>query len=677
MDKRNMLQLQLEMHDLVAQVEHHARLYYVQDAPEISDALYDQLFRRLQALEAAHPELALPNSPTRRVGGTRLPELAPFKHVVPMLSLANAMDAGEASRFVANCAEKLGVSPEAVEFAVEPKYDGLSCSLVYHDGLLVGAGTRGDGEVGEAVLAQVKTIYTIPLSIVDAFPNGRVPERFEVRGEVLMEKAVFQKLNEQAAAAGEKLLVNCRNAAAGSLRQLNPEITRKRRLSFMAYGLGVCTADFTPPARQSDTLVLLQQLGFTVSPEARVVVGATSVQAAFETMQTKRAGLPFDIDGTVFKLNLREQQDALGWNTTTPRWAVAYKFPPEEATTLLKAIDVQVGRTGVLTPVARLDPVFVGGVTVTNATLHNLDEVRRKGICVGDQVIVRRAGDVIPEVVGRATPESTFGIKWAMPEFCPECGSHVVKDEDGVAYRCTGGLSCPAQRLTSLQHAVGRQALDIDGLSEATLQKLIDNQKITGIASLYHLTAEDFLELEGFAQTSAGKTVAAIQATRGCALKKFIFALGIPGVGASTARDLAATFLTWEAFRAASRDELLSVRDIGPKTADNICGVWAEASQAEAADALAAAVQPTPEEAQSGAQPLAGMTIVITGTLSVKREVLAERLVAAGAKVSGSVSAKTSAVVAGEEAGSKLTKALALNVPVWTEADVEARLAAA
>lgn len=665
----------VQMTNLVRQVAYHARLYYVMDNPEISDAAYDAMFRKLQAFEAEHPDYVLADSPTRRVGGARLASLPPHHHTIPMLSLDNAMDAGEATAFVVSCAEDVGVAADDLEYAVEPKYDGLSCSLVFENGVLVAAGTRGDGEVGEDVTAQVKTIYSVPLSVIDAFPDG-VPARLEVRGEVLMEKAVFNQLNEQAIARDEKTFANCRNAAAGSLRQLDPEITRKRKLTFMAYGLGACSSDFKMPAAQSETLTLLRLLGFTVSPETCVVKGLRQVQAAFEAMGAKRASLPFDIDGVVFKLNQRKLQEQMGWNTRTPRWAVAYKFPPEEAVTTLLAIDVQVGRTGVLTPVARLKPVFVGGATVSNATLHNLDEIRRKGVRVGDEVIVRRAGDVIPEVAGRALASmEDERAEWAMPTHCPECGSPVHHEEGEAAYRCTGGMHCPAQRLTRLSHAVGRLALDMDGLSESTLEKLLAAGKVEGLSALYGLTAEDFLELEGFAKVSANKMVKTIQSSTGRPLKRFIFALGIPGVGESTARDLSATFRNWEGFRKATRDELLAIKDVGPRTADSILEFWSDAWQADDADKLAELVKPEPE-AERGAQPLAGMTIVLTGTLSVSRDAMAERLIAAGAKVSGSVSAKTSAVVAGEAAGSKLTKAQSLGVPVWSEADVEQMLAA-
>lgn len=660
----------------VRQVAYHARCYYVLDRPEVSDAAYDSMFRELQAFEAANPDFVQPDSPTQRVGGERLESLLPFVHQVPMLSLDNAMNAAEAAGFVQACADKLGVEMDVVEYMKELKYDGLSCSLVYEHGLLAGAGTRGDGEVGEDVTAQVKAIYAIPLSIRDAFPEGAAPARIEVRGEVLMEKAQFDRLNAAAVARGEKPFANCRNAAAGSLRQLDPEITRKRGLSFMAYSLGACSEDFSVPATQSETLSLLRVLGFTISPESRVVTGLEQVQAAFEEVAGKRAGLPFDIDGVVFKLNQRKLQEQLGWNTRTPRWAIAYKFPPEEAVTTLLAIEVQVGRTGVLTPVARLKPVFVGGVTVTNATLHNLDEVRRKGVRPGDEVIVRRAGDVIPEVVGRALASlEESRAEWVMPTHCPECGSPVHHEEDEAAYRCTGGMHCPAQRLTRLTHAVGRRALDLDGLSEATLEKLLAAGKVQGLSSLYALTAEDFLELEGFAKVSANKMVKAIQAGQGRPLKRFIFALGIPGVGESTARDLAATFRNWETFRKATYDELLAIKDVGPSTAESLMEFWADTWQAEDADKLAALARPEPE-AERGAQPLLGMTIVLTGTLSVSRDAMAERLLAAGAKVSGSVSAKTSAVLAGEAAGTKRAKAESLGVPIWTEEDVEKLLGA-
>lgn len=656
--------------ELRRQIRHHDRLYYVLDAPELLDALYDELFRKLQALEAAHPELVTPDSPTQRVGGQRLEKFAPVTHLKPMLSLDNAMNAEEAARFVLRCAADLGMDASALEYAAEPKYDGLSCSLVYEYGTLVRAATRGDGVTGEDVTAQVRTIRNVPLQLHDC-----LAERVEVRGEVMMTRADFAALNAQASAAGERAFANPRNAAAGSLRQLDPSITASRRLRFFAYGFGECSG-FALPGTQSASLKKLQALGFQVSKEAILVRGLKGVQAHFESMAAKRMELPFDIDGVVYKLNDFALQTRLGWTARAPRWAVAYKFPPQEATTVLQGIDVQVGRTGVLTPVARLAPVLVGGVTVTNATLHNQDEVERLDVRIGDTVVVRRAGDVIPEivqVVREHRPEGATPFK--LPTHCPECGSPVVREPEQVAVRCSGGLACRAQRQQALVHFAHRRAMDIEGLGELVVQKLMDAGLIERPSSLYRLKASEIEKLPGFAKTSAEKLVKAIAATKGRDLSRFIFALGIPGVGETTAKDLARAFRTFTAFLSATEGQLLAVDGLGPVTTRAILKFLANAANREEALALAQYVAPA-EVAQPvpGRSALAGKTFVLTGALSVARDEAAGWIEAAGGKVTGSVSKKTFVVVAGEAAGSKLDKAKALGIEIWDEAQLRAAL---
>jgi DNA ligase (NAD+) len=656
--------------DLRRQIRHHDHLYYVLDAPELSDALYDQLYRQLKALEAEHPELISADSPTQRVGGARLEKFAPVTHAKPMLSIDNAMGAEEAARFVVRCAAELEADAAALEFAAEPKYDGLSCSLVYENGVLVRAATRGDGVTGEDVTAQVRTIRNVPLQLRDC-----TAPRVEIRGEVLITRTDFERLNEQAAAAGEKPFKNARNAAAGSLRQLDPAITAARRLRFFGYGLGECEG-FEAPATQSGILERLKELGFQVSTDMAVVKGIAGVQAHFEMMVARREAIPFDIDGVVFKLNDIALQGRLGWTSRTPRWVIAYKFPPEEAVTQLVGIDVQVGRTGVLTPVARLAPVFVGGVTVTNATLHNQDEIKRLDVRVGDFVVIRRAGDVIPSI-SHVVHERRAArlVPYAMPTACPVCNSPVVQDPEQVAVRCSGGLTCRAQRLQAIVHFAHRRAMDIEGLGELVVEKLMEAGLLERPSSLYQLTTEQIAALPGFGATSASKLVNSIASTIGRELPRFIFALGIPGAGETTAKDLARAFGTFASFLAATREQLLAVQGLGPVTAQEILDFLGNPANKQEAMALGAQVQPAAvvqPSAESGV--FAGKTFVLTGALSVGRDEAASWIEAAGGKVSGSVSKKTSVVVAGEAAGSKLDKARALSVTIWDEAQLRQAL---
>jgi len=656
--------------DLRRQIRQHDYLYYVLDAPEVSDALYDELFRKLRQLEEAHPDLVTSDSPTQRVGGARLDKFAPVSHLKPMLSIDNAMTAEEAARFLVRCAAELEVDASQIEIVAEPKFDGLSCALIYEFGKLVRAATRGDGATGEDVTAQVRTIRNIPLQL----RNCTAP-RVEVRGEVLITRADFQALNAKAAAAGEKPFKNARNAAAGSLRQLDPAITASRRLRFFAYGFGECS-EFELPTTQSGCLEKLQTLGFQVSRETVVVRGFEGLQAHFESMVAKRSSLPFDIDGVVFKINDRVRQARLGWTARTPRWAIAYKFPPEEATTVLQGIDVQVGRTGVLTPVARLTPVFVGGVTVTNATLHNQDEIERLDVRVGDTVVVRRAGDVIPEIAQVLHERrSADAVPFKMPTHCPECGSPVVREPEQVAVRCSGGLACRAQRLQAIVHFAHRRAMDIEGLGELIVQKLMDATLLERPSSLYRLTAEQIAQLPGFGKASAEKLVKAIASTKGRELPRFIFALGIPGVGETTAKDLAKAFRTFSAFLSATEEQLLAVDGLGPVTTRGILEFLTNPANREEALALAAQVNPAEVvQPAPGAALFAGKTLVLTGMLSVPRDEAAGWIEAAGGKVSSSVSKKTFAVVAGDAAGSKLDKAKALGIEVWDETQLRSAL---
>lgn len=654
---------------LKTQVDFFAQCYYTHDNPLVSDAEYDALFRELEQMEAAFPGLDLTDSPTRRVGGPRLEHLAPVQHNRPMLSLANAMNAEEAEAFARSVAEELTIAPEDIEFCVEPKYDGLSCSLIYVNGVLTRAATRGNGYVGEKVTEQVRTIRNVPLRI------KTTAQLVEVRGEVVMPKGVFERLNAARREAGEDLFANPRNAAAGALRQLDPKVTASRGLSFLAYGFGPCVGFHMEPY-QSVLLTQAQELGFKVSESRQIAVGVEGIHKAFAKFTAARATLPFEIDGVVFKVNDVKLQDKLGWNARTPRFAVAYKFPPEEASTKLLGIEIQVGRTGALTPVARLEPVFVGGVTIVNATLHNADEITRKGLMIGDTVIVRRAGDVIPEVVRpvlsmRTGSETAF----VMPANCPDCGSPTFRDQEKAVVRCTGGLNCEAQRLTRISHFVSRTAMNIDDLGDVRIQKLHDAGLLSSPSDIYKLTVEQVAAQPGLGLTSAQKLITAIANSVRPDLHRFIFALGIPTVGETTAKNLARAFLTIEALMVADMPALLRVDDVGPTTAESILSFFANPMNQEELVQLLAYVVPNAVQAPAADSVIAGKTFVITGTLSQPRDAYVTKLEAAGAKVSGSVSKKTHYLLAGADAGSKLAKARDLGVTVLTEAEFEALVA--
>lgn len=666
---------------LRAELERHSYQYYVLDAPTIPDAEYDSLFSELQALETEHPDLLTDDSPTQRVGGAPLAAFDTVRHRVPMLSLNNGFEDEDVVSFDRRCAQGLGktavaapaddlfgaaeAAESAVEYSCELKFDGLAMSLRYEDGKLVQAATRGDGETGEDVTANVRTIKAIPLKL-----RGKAPAVLEVRGEVFMYRADFDRLNARQAEAGEKTFVNPRNAAAGSLRQLDPRITARRPLSFFAYGMGELQgAD--RPATHSVMLEGFAALGLPVCDERRVVKGAQGLLSFYRDIGERRDQLPYDIDGVVYKVNAIPEQEQLGFVSRAPRFALAHKFPAQEMTTTVEDIEVQVGRTGAITPVARLAPVFVGGVTVTNATLHNEDEIRRKDVHIGDTVIVRRAGDVIPEVVAVVLERRPDNARaFVMPTVCPVCGSHVEKLEGEAIARCTGGLICAAQRKQALIHFAQRRAMDVDGLGDKIVEQLVDMGIVRTPADLYKLGVAKLAALDRMADKSATNLVEAIDKSRETTLNRFIFALGIRHVGEATAKDLAKHFGKLDNLLAADEAALLEVNDVGPVVAQSIANFLAEPHNVEVIEQLrAAGVHWAESEPTARAPlPLAGKTIVLTGTLpTLSREDAKEMLEAAGAKVAGSVSKKTDYVVAGAEAGSKLEKAQALGVPVLDE----------
>jgi DNA ligase (NAD+) len=658
---------------LRAEIEQHDHQYYVLDAPLIGDAEYDQLFRELQALEAEHPELASADSPTQRVGGQVLDAFLPVRHAVPMLSIRSETDIGASGAFAFDARVRrelrLGESDPPVEYAAELKFDGLAISLRYEHGVLVRAATRGDGETGEDVTGNVRTVGQIPLRL----RTPEAPAVLEVRGEIYMLRADFERFNARARAAGEKTLVNPRNGAAGGIRQLDSRIAASRLLSFFAYGLGEVHG-WTLPETHSATLDALAVLGLPVCAERAVLHGPQALADFHQRIGEARASLPFDIDGVVYKVNARALQERLGFVTREPRWAVAHKYPAEEASTAVLGIDVQVGRTGALTPVARLAPVFVGGVTVTNATLHNEDEVRRKDVHIGDTVVVRRAGDVIPEVV-RVLPDQrpAAARAFAMPTSCPVCGSRVVRAADEAVARCSGGLYCPAQRKQALLHFASRRAMDIEGLGDRLVEQLVDAGIVRTPADIYKMGLLALVNLERMAEKSANNLLAAIEKSKRTTLARFIYALGIRNVGEATAKDLARHFGSLDRVLAAGQDELMQVNDVGPIVAQCLRQFCSEPHNLEVVEQLrAAGVAWSEGEPQGKSMPpagaAAGKIFVLTGTLpSLSREEAKELIEAAGGKVSASVSRKTDFVVAGADAGSKLEKAQELGVAVIDE----------
>ncbi len=651
---------------LRAEIEKHNHQYYVLDDPLISDAEFDAMFRELQTLEAQYPELATADSPTQRVGATPLKSFAEVVHRTPMLSLNNAFDDEEVRAFDARVREALGVAE--VEYAVEPKFDGLAITLTYRDGMFAQGATRGDGSMGEDVTQNLRTVRTIPLKL------GKPVPFIEIRGEVLMFKRDFAALNRQQADRGDKMFVNPRNAAAGSLRQLDSRITASRHLSFFAYGAGA-VGGLVLPDTHGAQMEWLQKLGLPVPQERRVVRGVEGLLDYYREIGEQRSKLPYDIDGVVYKVNDIAQQERLGYVSRAPRFAIAHKFPAEEAQTTVLEIEVQVGRTGVLTPVARLAPVFVGGVTVTNATLHNEEELRRKDIRIGDIVIVRRAGDVIPEVVRALIERRPADTReFVMPRICPSCGAHVTRLPDEAAWRCSGGLFCPAQRKQALLHFASRRALDIEGLGDKLVeqlvdQKLVDQKLVHTPADLYKLDLATLANLERMGEKSAHNLLGAIEHSKQTTLARFIYALGIRNVGETTAKELARHFGMLDNFMAADEARLQQVPDVGPVVAQSITAFFAEPHNCEVVAQLrASGVNWAEHEGlQVEVLPLSGKTFVLTGVLGMSRDEAKERLEKLGAKVSGSVSKKTDYVVAGAEAGSKLGKARELNVAVLDE----------
>ena len=649
------------------EIERHNHAYYVLDAPTISDADYDLLFRQLQALEADHPELRTADSPTQRVGGAPLAAFAQRQHRVPMLSLNNAFAEDEVAAFDRRCREGLAV--EAVVYACEPKLDGLAISLVYERGLFVYGATRGDGYNGEDVSENLRTVRNIPLRLSDEHP----PDRLEVRGEVLLYRRDFERLNQRQREAGGREFINPRNAAAGSLRQLDPRITATRPLRFLSYALGELEGR-PMPATHTDLMAQLQAWGLPVAAERQVVTGLEGLLGYYARIGTLRDSLPYDIDGVVYKVDRYEAQEKLGFVSRAPRFALAHKFPAQEASTRVLGIEVQVGRTGALTPVARLEPVFVGGVTVTNATLHNEGEVRRKDVRSGDWVIVRRAGDVIPEVAAVILDKRTEPLpEFLMPANCPVCGSAVERPEDEAIARCSGGLYCPAQRMGALLHFASRRALDIEGLGEKLVEQLVARDLVQTPADLYRLDATVLAGLERMADKSAAKLLAAIEQSKATTLARFIYGLGIRNVGESTAKDLARHFGQLDRLLQADDAALLQVPDVGPVVAASIRRFFQEAHNLQVIRALreAGLSWPEGEAAEVVGSPVAGKTLVLTGTLpTLSRDQAKDLIEGRGGKVSASVSKKTDFVVAGAEAGSKLERAQQLGITILDEAQL-------
>jgi DNA ligase (NAD+) len=645
------------------EIRYHNRQYYVLDDPKIPDAEYDRLLRQLQQLEGAHPELITPDSPTQRVGAEPLGAFAEVEHQVPMLSLDNVFSDTEFEDFDRRVRERLDLGE--VVYAAEPKVDGLAISLLYQDGLLVRGATRGDGRRGEDVTLGVRTIHCVPLRL----SGHGYPRQLEVRGEVYLPRSGFEALNQRALASGGKTFANPRNAAAGSLRQLDPRITASRPLAMFCYGFGQVEGGELPDTH-SGVMQRFIDWGLRVSPELATVRGPAGCLAYHRALEQRRDNLDYDIDGAVFKVDPLRQQRELGFVSRAPRWAVAFKFPAQEQLTRILAIDVQVGRTGALTPVARLEPVNVAGATVTNATLHNEDEIRRKDIRIGDSVIVRRAGDVIPQVMAvvleRRPPDAR---EFHLPERCPECDSEVLRVEGEAVSRCTGGLYCPAQRKQAIKHFASRRAMDIEGLGEKLVDQLVEKGLVSSPADLYRLTAASLAGLERMGDKSAANLVQALNGSKQTSLARFLFALGIREVGEATAQSLARHFGDLAPLMAADQETLQRVPDVGPVVAAHIVSFFRQPHNREVIDELRLAGVCWPAEAAEGAQPqpLAGKTVVLTGTLSRPRAELKEQLESLGAKVSGSVSAKTSYVVAGADPGSKLAKAQDLGIAVLDE----------
>lgn len=639
--------------------------YYVLDQPSVPDAEYDRAFRRLTELEAEYPALLRSDSPTQRVGAIPLDRFRQVSHEVPMLSLDNAFDEQDMLDFNRRLQDRLGAPAEQLEFACEPKLDGIAVSLLYREGVLERAATRGDGTTGEDITQNVRTIPSVPLRL----QGSGYPEVLEVRGEIYMPRAGFEQLNERAREAGEKPFVNPRNAAAGSLRQLDARITAQRPLEMCSYSVGLVSGGELP-GRHADVLQRLQEWGLRINAESRVVQGIEACAEYYVDLAARRDELAYDIDGIVFKVNDLGLQQQLGFVSRAPRWAIARKFPAQEEMTRLLDVEFQVGRTGAITPVARLEPVFVGGVTVSNATLHNSDEIERLGVMIGDTVIIRRAGDVIPKVVSVVLAQRPADARVIVfPTSCPVCGSAVERATDEAVVRCMGGLVCAAQQKAAIRHFASRRAMDIDGLGDKLVEQLVDEGLVVNVGSLYQLRREQLLELERMGEKSADNLLAALQKSKQTTLARFIFALGIREVGEATALALARHFGSWEAIADASEERLLEVSDVGPVVADHLRQFFDSASSLAVVKALRdAGVSWQDLKVATENLPLSGQTWVVTGKLEqMGRDDAKAHLQALGAKVAGSVSAKTTRVVAGPGAGSKLAKAHELEIDVIDE----------
>ena len=663
-----MSSVSVSMRDRVDQlrttITDHNHHYYVLDDPQVPDAEYDRLFCELQALEVEYPEWATATSPTQRVGSAAETSFAQVTHRVPMLSLDNAFSADELRDFDRRVRERLDTQ-SAIEYVCEPKLDGLAVSLHYQNGELVRAATRGDGYTGEDITANIRTIASVPLTL----RGGDFPQTVEVRGEVYMPRAGFDRLNQRLAGRGEKTFVNPRNAAAGSLRQKKTSVTARRPLEMCAYSVAVTDESALPPTHW-EGLQQVSEWGFRINPEMSLAIGADQCLEAYEALMAKRDSLPYEIDGIVFKVNRLDLQQQLGFVSRAPRWAIAQKFPAQEELTVVESVEFQVGRTGAITPVARLKPVFVGGVTVSNATLHNMDEVRRLDLHIGDTVFIRRAGDVIPKVVKVVQdkrPSNAAVIE--LPAQCPACGSDVVQIEGEVIARCSGGLFCPAQRKEAIRHYASRKALDIEGLGDKWVDILVDSEKVETIADLYRLRKADLIGLERMGDKSASNLIAAIDASRQPLLWRFLYALGIREVGEATAKGLAGYFGSLEAIAEADENALQAVSDVGPIVAGHLRSFFEQPHNQEILQNLKqAGVIWQTQEITAASRPLHGQTWVLTGTMEqMTRDQAKQKLEGLGAKVAGSVSKKTACVVAGEAAGSKLTKAQQLGVEVLSE----------
>ena len=674
-----MNEIQSRMHALQQLLERYNTEYYLHDEPSVPDAEYDRLMNELRELEAANPQWLDVNSPTQRVGGVALTSFGSVQHEQPMLSLDNVFNAEDLAAFGRRVQERL-FSNDAITFCCEPKLDGLAVSILYEQGELVRAATRGDGVTGEDITRNVRTIRVIPLRL----SGDNIPARIEVRGEVFMPKAGFERWNEQALVRGDKVFANPRNAAAGSLRQLDPAITAQRPLAFYAYAIGVVDEATELPDSHYARMQYLKQFGLPVCDEIRQVVGVEGCQIYHDDILAKRDALPFEIDGVVFKVDTIAQQQMLGFVSRAPRWAVAHKFPAQEELTRLNDVEFQVGRTGAITPVARLEPVQVGGVTVSNATLHNADEITRLGVKIGDWVVVRRAGDVIPQIVNVVLDRRDASCRDIdFPERCPVCDSQVERLPGEAVARCSGGLYCAAQRKEALKHFVSRRAMDIDGIGDKLIEQLVDHELVHTPADLFALTKAQLLGLERMGEKSADKLLNALQSARETTFARFLFALGIREIGETTAQTLAQHFSDLPALQDASVETLLKVSDVGEVMAKHIYYFFRQEHNLEVIQRLLAPIseggagiswQPV-ARVPVDALPLNGKTLVLTGTLSqLNRDAAKQALQALGAKVAGSVSAKTDLVIAGEAAGSKLEKAQQLGVPVWGEDELVALL---